>query len=474
MERLITALLEERGMSLAELTAQLGYQSKTSLVRIMKHQANQRALDTFLKKLNERLSLTEEEQEQLADVMEYLRWQGDYDSSREMLQFLRGEPIEDDVILLEDSVTGETSHLADRYAEASEISITLLNCPYVSIFRLLHKLVRQKNAAVEHFLLMHEDSARVIRALHVLMPLIYEKNYNGYSYRKSEFGRIFSAQGVLFGDVMVVSYRTADGIALEDMVVFDHAGHGIVQTAPQTGSFLRLLGICRDEFIPIKRTFFQSVELENYIRFCEEYARLEHNRMILKIKPDLGLECVPYDVIHNALRDGGLMQRPGVEPLLEDFSRVHHERVLNIYEKRRVSRIIMKRSAMIRFARIGRMSDHVWAMRPFNVEERVRILQLMLENEENNPYFNISFLKENDYLMEAEIAYYEGVGILITDSHTDYALDGNYSEVMLVHGGFMRLFREYYERSLLAEQVTSRAETIAFMNELIKIARSEG
>jgi len=473
MDKLIAALLEKRGMTLAELTAELGYQSKTSLVRIMKNQASERALDTFAKRLNERLSLTEEEQGELAEAMEYLRWQDDYASSQEVLKFLRGEIVQDEEICLEAAEDGSQSLLSHRYEDASEIRITLLNCQYVPVFQQLLDMVRNKDASIEHFMLMREESARVIRGLRVLVPLVYEKNYAGYSYRRSRFGMLSSAQGVMAGDLMAVEYRAADGRLLEDMIVFDRAGHALVQTAQQTGSFRRMLGIRREDFESIKRTYFQQLELTDYLQFCREYARMENNRSVLKIKPDVSLELVPEDIVVSALIEGSILEMPQAEELVEVFRKIHRDRVRNAYEKRRVFRNVMMRSAMIRFVRTGRLSDHVWAMRPFTPEERVRILKLLLEHEENNPYFNLYFLKDNDFLRDTEIAYYDGVGVMVTDANTDYALAGNHSEVMLVHGGFMQLFRDYFERSILAEQVVPRAETAAFLNELIKIAMSE-
>ena len=53
MEKLINGLMKARNLTLSEMTALLGYQSKTSLVRIMKNKANQRAIDTFVNKIND-------------------------------------------------------------------------------------------------------------------------------------------------------------------------------------------------------------------------------------------------------------------------------------------------------------------------------------------------------------------------------------------------------------------------------------
>lgn len=469
MERVINALLKDRGLTLSELTMQLGYQSKTSLVRIMKKQANQRALNTFVKRLKERLDLSEAELARLTEAMECLHWQEDYASSKEMLRLLRGEMPSDRDVTLEDAVSGECSVLKDRYANATDIRITLLNCQYVPMFGMLLDLVRSKGARIDHFMMLPEDSEHVIHALGALIPLIYEKNYAGYSYRG---GKTAAAHGLLGADLMLVSCRNASGELCEDMIVFYGDSHGFVRTECQPGVMLRMTGVYCENFVPVKTVYFQTEGMDSYVQFCIDYAKLEHNRSVYKIKPDVGMEWIPEDILISALQEGSL-DLSAISDLVEKFREIYRERVRNIYEKRRPSRLIMKRSAMLRFAHTGRLSDHFWAMRPFTPAERVRIFSLLKEQMEHNPHSELCFLKENDFLRDAEIAYYEGVGILVTDSNTDYAPEGNHSEIMLVHEGFVRMFKEYFERSLLTNHVVSRADAVRFMNELIKIARSE-
>ena len=469
MERMMNDLLRDRGMSIAELTARLGYQSKTSLVRIMKKQANQRALNEFAKRLKIHMDLSEEELTRLNEAVEYLRWQEDYASSREMLRLLCGEAAADETVWLEDAVSGECSQLAQRYDGANEISITLLNCQYVPMFGLLLDMVRSRSAQIEHFLMMDEASERVIHAIGALIPLIYEKNYAGYSYcgKKSA-----SVQGLLGSDLMLVHYRNAEGMPCEDMIVFDSDRHGFVRTESESGAMLRMLGIRPKDFAPLKKIYFEGEGLESYVRFCNDYAKLERNRSIYKIKPDVSMEWIPEDILLAALQEGSV-DLSTIGELVNTFREIYHERVRNVYEKKRPSSLILKRSAMRKFARTGRLCDHFWAMRPFAPEERVRIFSLLKEKMKDNSKGKICFLKDDQFLRDVEIAYYDGVGILVTDSNTDYAPNGIHSEVMLVHKGFARMFKEYFERSLMAGHVIPHAEALEFMDELIMIAQNE-
>lgn len=472
IEKLINELIEARGMTLTELTAQLGYQSKTSLVRIMKNQASQRALDTFARKVNERLSLSLLEQERLNEVLDYMRWQEDYDSSREMFRFLRGEVMEDADVWLEEVGAPRQELFRDRYWKATEIFIKILNCYNVPVFQCLRRFMRERGARIDHYLRMTRNPLHVIHASSVVVPLFHEKEYMCYSWHGGD-GDVSSVRGVLNADVMVIQYRAEDGAALEDLITFDRKDHGYVLTGPRDGGFLRLLAIQQSDFSPIKRTFFLEPNLGNYVEYSRGFAQLEYNRSIYKIKPDVSIDWIPEDILEAALLEGGI---PGIaedEELLNELRQVYHGRVRNTFEKRRVARTIMKRSAMLRFARTGRKSDHFWGMRPFTQEERVRILKTLLKQVESNPYFDVYFLKDNDLLRDGEIAYYENIGMLILDSNTSYALEDGHSEIMIEHKEFSRLFKEYFERSLLVSQVVPYSETIAFLNELIKIASGD-
>lgn len=275
IEKLINALIESRQMTLSDLTAQLGYHSKTSLVRIMKGQVNQRAVDAFAKRVQSNLKLTEAESAQLSEVMDYLRWRQDYESSCEMLRFLRGEQMTGRDVWLEEVDSHKRQCLLDRYANADEIRITLLNSQYVSIFEPLCKLMREKGTTVEHFLQMRREPARLIHAIGELIPLIYERGYAGYCSSGVDDETVGGVRGILDADVMVVRYRLGSGKSCEDIVVFDAEDHGFVHTSSaEGGRLLDLLGICREQYKPIKNVYFQNSELDSYIQFCADYARL--------------------------------------------------------------------------------------------------------------------------------------------------------------------------------------------------------
>ena len=135
----------------------------------------------------------------------------------------------------------------------------------------------------------------------------------------------------------------------------------------------------------------------------------------------------------------------------------------------------MKRSAMRRFAQTGKTTDHFWMMEAYTPAERIEILESLLEQQRDNPYMHMYFLKDDDAIRDVEIAYYEDLGMLFLEADTDYNLEAGHSEVLITHQEALRLYREFFTNVLLAQYVLPESETCRFFEELIEeVGRMEG
>ena len=106
-------------------------------------------------------------------------------------------------------------------------------------------------------------------------------------------------------------------------------------------------------------------------------------------------------------------------------------------------------------------------MRPYTLKEREVILSELLKQQQDNPYVHFYFLKDDATLRDVEIAYYEGEGMLILDSETDYNLEQGHSEVLITHERMLSLFKEFFMNQLLQEYVCTEPETVDFLRHLI-------
>ena len=267
---------------------------------------------------------------------------------------------------------------------------------------------------------------------------------------------------------MLINWTDASGIGRESLVLFDRPDHGRVYHSQHPGTLARLLEIPKEEYRPIKRSFSESLGGHSYVDFCLNCADIERNRRLYGIKPDFSMECIPVDILLSAAREGALGRTEEFlrdeEALIEIFDR----RFKNAVERRKASHMIMKRSAVWKFVRTGRLTDHFWGMRPFTMPERARIIRHMLDQTESNPYFHLHFLKDNQFLRDVEILCYEGKGLLIVNVNADYDLAQGHAEVMLDHPEFQRLYKDFYLKHLIRECVIPASETVDFLRSLVR------
>lgn len=469
----MNAYLKERDMTLVELTAKLGYKSKTSIVRIMNGDVTVRSFDKFVARMRKLGDLTEKESAQLDEAVELMRWQEDYHPSREMLGFLQGWVREEGSVRLEyinpfsgDDCTGCVPlTFDDTFNGATEIDILLVNSQYVPIFEKLRNLIAEKDAKISHYLMINEDTSRTIHAMNVIFPIMFMSGYSGYLFAKNcEQGH----NGVQSSDFMLVNWRDASGVRCESLILFDTPNHGRVYRSVHPGTLAKLLEIPKECYKPIKKSFVDDTGADSYVDFSLECASIERNRRIFAIKPDICLESIPVEILLKAAREGLLGTTEEFVRSEEALCEIFIRRYKNTFESRQVRHMIMKRSALWKFVRTGRLSDHFWGMRAFTLQERAEIMRSLLKQAENNPYFHMHFLKDNQFLRDMEIFCYDGKGILIVNVNADYDLNHGHAEVMLDHPEFQRLYKEFYLKHLIREHVIPQADTIEFLRSLVE------
>ena len=119
--------------------------------------------------------------------------------------------------------------------------------------------------------------------------------------------------------------------------------------------------------------------------------------------------------------------------------------------------------------RTGVLSDQFFLQRAYTVEERHRIIRVLLDAMREKPYFNVHLLKPEVPPLRYEISYYEGKGVLLMDAYTGYELDADHSEALITLPAFMESFRAYVQDELLVHYVMSRAETLTAMEQLLTL-----
>lgn len=210
---------------------------------------------------------------------------------------------------------------------------------------------------------------------------------------------------------------------------------------------------------------------EAFVDYTQQYARLEDDCTILSIKPDVHYNCIPVSVLEQSVIEGfeqsGMVAGPELTTLINALKQVHERRFRNMMEKHKATHLVYSLPMMERFMRTGVLSDQFFIQRAYTVEERRTCIRVLLDAMLNQPYFNVHFLKAEMPPLRYEMTYYGGKGIVLMDAYSNYDLDTDHSEALLILPAFMDAFQRFFKDELLANYVLSRSETIMALERLL-------
>lgn len=468
VDRYVRRLQSARGITLQDISRMLGYSSQTSLTRIMQETASRASLLKFADRLRscERLALTRAERNQLDDLIELHDIGGeDFETMLKLRQILRGEPADEgrafSLIRRDGSATTFLAHFAGKRIRR----MLLLNSERAPIFQDLALLLEGGSFELEHLQYVKNGAMHTVQSLHAAMPIIYSPRYVGRTFSYDDEG-IDRPRGLMTSDILFCEYETAEGRPAKDMIVFDSLCTGQQQTVSSgiddVMRFLPDRRLMRD-----MRMCIAGADLLQYNAFC---AELERDHAVCRIKPDLALEQIPLDILERAVADCAPAElQQEMRPLVAAM----RERQRNIMEKDAPQYHIFKRGAMLRFARTGRLSDHLWCCRAFTVEERVSILRYLRDTLMALPGFNLYFLKDDAALREDEIILYEDRGLSIIKAGTDYDMSARHAEILITQPEMLKVFKRFFMESTLRYRVESAEDSAAEIDRLISLCTAE-
>lgn len=471
MREFIEHFLASEGLTLTKLAEALGYKSKTSLNRIMDGSTRPKGLQEFECRMKGRFPLSSKQWDELHDAVTIaVRGKDVFRTNCEMWRFIRGEQAQasEDAVWVRSVDGGRRQSIVAHLGMAANLRITLVNCRHVPLYTALAELLRREDVHVDHYLLSNHDNAQTIHSINTLMPVLYERGYQGYIRIMDPEEMWMTTAGAATADLMICEYQTPDGKPWKEMAVFNASNEGIVLPLAGDGQNLcAALGIREELYQPVKRVYFEHSAFEDYIQYSFDYAALERGRAIWKIKPDLCVDYIPADILAAAVREGEMPRGENFSQVLDELERIYARRFQDSFSKHSHANTVLKRSAMRRFARTGRLSDHFWGMRAFTPDERVRILTELRRQQLENPYVHLHFLKDDALVRDVEIACYDGIGILVLQADTDYNLAAGHSEIIISHPEMLRTFQQFFMEEFVGEQTLPERDSAEILEELI-------
>lgn len=479
-------LLDEKQMSVAELSRKMGYKSRNSVFRILNDQTSSDVEAAFLATLKEKncIDLTPEQWLNLDQALEISRiGYADYCSNKAIRALMMGQEAPHVNFMCMES-SDEHGGLRWRsmeevlvhYLEGAKLDIVLTGGCNASLFALFARtMIRpdlQCRITMKHYVFGGQEE--IVQNIAAIQSLLYAPWYMPYLLQPDTCSP--EAEALLRTTTFLIRAENHHGeISYEQFNMVDSELLCSARVKESVFSFFDML-ITRSKVLlsPLRSQFvMREGGSHDYVAYTSNYGRLEKNRSIYSIRPDIPVNYIHPDILMPSLREGvaetHLAQLEHVDAMIKNLYDVHLNRWMNFFNKKKVTHTVISRKGMEKLVRTGRQADHFFAMRPFTVLERRQLLTFVREQAANNPYFSLYFLKEEPAYGLAEMTMYEGLGLMLTKAGTDYCLEKDHAEVMINHPMMMDKFKSYFMKDVLVNRVYSQQENLAILDEMIHL-----
>lgn len=488
-------LMEERALSAGLLADMLQYKSKTTLLRVLQGKAGVRCVSNVYADLCrcEVLHLTEEEIDRLQVAYDVELWGlENYRARSEMRRFLRPHSIKQypmwiqcmdgSSVLLEElfarfvAVDGvavqDGNAIQDSHAiQVEHLEMFVLSSGYPYVMHVLAGLLGRLRCRVHvrQLLQLNGDTARTVRLIRCLQPVLPYHNHEVYTIRQEDFSHdpIYS-YGI--GRALILRATLPGGGTREfQILIRDEHGGAVLESPGLWDYWMHYLDAYIQRGCPMKS---QLPDLRDYLQMLEYYGEIEKGREILLFKRDICFDYVPVDILVGAIEAQSFTEEEYCQLMmvLPQLRAVQERRFQNIASKREPTHWIASPRMLREMAETGKMQSHFFGMRPFTWEERIRIFQLLLHRVQENPYFHLYMLlpEEEDNLVDMDMAYMVGLGIQIIASDTDYSMENGWSETMLTEPSFCELYREFFTEELIPSYTYAPEQSVVILREIIQ------
>lgn len=474
----LTKIIYQRGLSATAVAEELGFKNRTAFFRILHDESRDVSIRKCFEAVrdSELLALSDEEIERLREAIRVnelgRKTYGVHRALHEMVYPSIGQAAQ--TIELEGAQGMKTlDDLMMRMDEYTGIIIVIMGACSKALMDRLHQLTLAGNVSkILHFFAYDEENLEDVKIFASMSNLLFSDVYSIYCLNETRLNRKnwwLRSGAVLFNcDGRFGCQLTALGeeryLYTEDLPEkIKTFWNGILRNTKE--QIIRLKGASES----------QQMGMEQYVDFTRSLEQMERGREIYIIKPDFPMNCVPAEILASLVRDAFKQEFSDdtghFDKMIARMYDIHDRRVRNLYEKRRATYMVLDVEAMQCFARTGKRRDHLFLCRPYTPEERVRILTLLRDQAQNNPYFHILMSHDERLVADRELTVYEGFGVAIIKADTSWELHRAHQEVMLESKLLASYFKSYIKENVIAKGVMTKEESLAVLDGLIEMAR---
>ena len=474
-------IMQHRQCSILQLQRKMRLKSATSISRILRNECSYSVALSFYNQLSltNFLMLQKDEKQQLEEALEIKRLGRDvYEAYRTLEQLYAAPPMDDEAAPLT-YYTAEGASLVSLGAWAREMAgckgikgYIFNNCSY-PFFRSMMRLfsaLPQEAFSLTHYFDISASPMSIVTPLVCLVYTLRIDNYEGLyqvipndgangcpsSYRNKAY---IWATGTDGSETVYTLHMT------RDQRLF-------LRKAPDDGSMRNMLkGLLDSEdfrnCIPIRRKTMSSNLHNDLISLYQRLLYMEKNRGQRILWQSLCVSFIPPGTLLRMASAVPAFAREESREVVEALAGLHAERHRHIYEKKQSTHMVLSKGAMRKFAQEGYLQDHPHGFPPLTSEDRVEILEALLQQCKVNPYFHVYMGR--DGFPPAGISYmsFSDLGLYVYDSDTDYSLDRPMYEAFISVDELGKLFDSFFDNVVLVKYVDNETESIAFLGSLL-------
>ena len=481
-------LLKKRGLSATAVAEELGFKSRTAFFRILHDESRMPSIRKCFDaaKASRMLALTDEEVDQLNEAMRVSELgkltYGIHCVIHEMISPASIQNDERDIEIVGMEGVETIEDVIALLPPGGRVNIMMSGCGSKYLVDRIHRLTQERTIEnITHLFAINEEDAEDVKVLSSISDILFSSVYSAYYVNETGVSQRnwWLRSGVIMFD------HTADNgeKTTVQLTWLNHRRYFCLAAKNDSGMLFwhNLYRNYSGELIPLKKEPEKkengaAPDLKDYIEFTDEFRKLEQNRAIYSIKPDMPINCVPVEIIapiiienyYSSFAQGNVQADAQIARLYD----IHVQRCSGVYNRKKPLFLVLSPQAMRNFAQTGQRTDHFFLGRPYTPQERVTLLTLLRDQTRDNPNFNILMRKNADIVDDKEVTIYDGYGVALIKADTSWRLEHDHQEVMLESRMLAQHFKSYFMDSVLNGAVMTKEESIALLDELIEVAKN--
>ena len=480
-------LLKKRGISATAVAEELGFKSRTAFFRILHDESRMPSIRKCFEAAKESrmLALTGEEIEALNEAMRVSELgKTTYGIHCVIHEMISATPRQSDMPDMEIVGMDGVETLEDVIAllpPGGTVTIMMTGCSSKYLVDRIHRLTQERTIEnITHLFAINEEDAEDVKVLSSISDILFSSVYSAYYVNETG---VSQRNWWLRSGVIMFDHTADNGEKTTVQLTWLNRRRYFCLTAKNDSGILFWHNLYKnhaEELIPLKKEpetkeSGDAPDLTDYIEFTDEFRKLEQNRVIYSIKPDMPINCVPVEILAPIVMEeyfsGFAQHNDQADEQIARLYDIHAQRSSSVYNRKKPFYLVLSPQAMKAFARTGQRSDHFFIGRPYRAEERVALLTFLRDQTRDNPNFNIFMRKNTDIVDDKEVTVYDGYGVALVKADTSWRLEKDHQEVMLESRVLAQHFKSYFIGSVLADAVMTKEESIALLDELIEEAK---